>query len=131
MAFHWLIFITGEVLKTKTNYSRMDYIYINTLCKEPQSKLMIDDTFDRYEHCTLDEHTAQEGRWKSVTINDSSIVERLIHELDCVHTEYPKFKYLLLIEHENSSKGQYRVHINRQGRKIVTMKAKRRIRLSF
>ena len=103
------------------------HIYLNTLCKENPSSVAVDDILTRYGHSVLDQYTQQGKRWKSARIEDSSVALGVVRELDRLREEYPKLRYLLLVQDAKAEqKGQFRVHINRQGRKIVTMKAKKR-----
>ncbi len=106
------------------------HIYLNTLCKEDPSGAAVDDVLARYGHSVLDEYTQQGKRWKSARIEDCSVALGVVRELDHLREEHPKLRYLLLVQDvKTERKGQFRVHINRQGRKIVTMKAKKRIGL--
>ena len=108
------------------------FIYLKTLCKEPDSCLMIDTLLERYPHRVVDEYIQQGARWKTFLVDDVSELEGLSQGLDWVHDGFPKVKYLLLLELGNpEGDGQYRIHINRQGRKIVTKKARKRVALSM
>ena len=107
------------------------YIYLNTLCKEDQAEDAVNDILAKRAHLVLDTCTTGQGkRWKSVIIKDPSITLELVQELDNVRHEYPKLRYLLLVEDEKAAqKGQFRVHVNRRRKKVVTLKAKKRIGL--
>ena len=64
------------------------------------------------------------------TIKDVDQLQSLEDTMNDIHKAYPKFRYFLTVENE-SDKGNYRVYINKKGKRIVTKAARRRIGFTY
>ena len=66
----------------------------------------------------------------SSIINDTDLLQSVETAMDEIHKAYPRFRYFLTVEDE-SSKGNYRVYVNKKGKKIITKAARKRLAFNF
>ena len=107
------------------------YLYLSCLCFNTNCQLELENKLRKFSPRKISEETHKDSIKTTFIIGDISKIQNVIYDLDKIHMNYKKFRYLLLQEHglPLEVKGQFRIHINKEGKKITTKCARKRIGL--
>jgi len=102
------------------------YIYLSYICREVKCLNKVEKDTAKFNMKFLSMDGEGEVTQYRFTIKDVNLLKIVENTMNEIHKSYPKFRYFLTVEDE-TDKGNYRVYINKKGKKIVTKAARKRI----
>tara|TARA_B100000497_G_C7447212_1_gene277613 strand:+ start:307 stop:648 length:342 start_codon:yes stop_codon:yes gene_type:complete len=106
------------------------YIYLSIICRNVECLRNAEKELRKLNPKLLSMDSEGEVTQHSFTINDVNLLQSIEDIMNRIHCQYPKFRYFMTVEND-IGQGQYRVYINKKGKKVVTKNATKRIGFYF